>query len=295
MNLIKTLVRYLESTLLLPYYIKCLYDWVRIIAPYELAQRARGQHLSISEGFEACKASRNGDVLTIQGISLLLHPPRVIETVNEVIIKQQYNFEDDDSYVMIDIGMNVAISSLAKAQDLRFKKIYSFEPLKPTYAIARRNLDLNPDLSNKIQTFNFGLSDKNDELTVKYSLDEIMSISSEGTFDSCIQTNVTTEQIQIKKASEIVAPIIRQHPQDRIFLKIDCEGAEFKIIKDLDDCGLLKDIDVAIIEWHNHDPRVILDALRRNGFFCFQERQKVRWNVGLIRAVRLKLGAPVAP
>jgi tRNA1(Val) A37 N6-methylase TrmN6 len=82
-------------------------------------------------------------MLTIDGIKLVMYPNRSIETVNEVILKQYYDFSEvAGSHIMIDIGMNVGITTLLKANNPSFHHIYSFEPLKPTYEIARSNMSL---------------------------------------------------------------------------------------------------------------------------------------------------------
>jgi FkbM family methyltransferase len=246
--------------------------------------------MSIYRELAAAKGMINGDTVSLNGVSIRVEPPRVIETIHEVLLSDDYRFfEDSPTYVMIDVGMNVGITALSKASDPRFMKIYAFEPLKPTYALALANIELNPLLKSKIDTFNFGLSDEDEELVIKFTPDHIMSISSESTFDTCFKQNLSDESIQLKKASAVLEPIMRRHKADspaKIFLKVDCEGAEFKIMNDLQTKGLLEYVDIAIIEWHRKDPGTILKLLSSNGFFYFLERKNVEWNVGLIKAVR---------
>ena len=230
---------------------------------------------------------QHGQIL-IDGLRILEYPPRVIETVNEVILRRDYEFRlRRQRNVLIDIGMNVGITSILKASDDRFVHVYGFEPLTPTYTIARKNIDLNPQLAPKISTFNFGLSDEEREVTVKFSLDEIMSASSEGIFDTCFPAASNTETIRVLKASEVLEPIIGRHADDDIFLKLDCEGAEFKIMYDLNASGLLRKVKTIIVEWHGREPSPILDILTTNNFFYFVQQINVEWNVGLIRAVAL--------
>jgi FkbM family methyltransferase len=246
--------------------------------------------MSIYRELAAAKGTINGDIVSLNGVSIRVEPPRVIETIHEVLLSDDYRFfEDSSTYVMIDVGMNVGITAISKASDPRFMKIYAFEPLKPTYTLALANIELNPLLKSKINTFNFGLSDQDQELVIKFTPDHIMSISSESTFDICFERNLSEERIQLKKASAVLEAIMRRHKADspaKIFLKVDCEGAEFKIMNDLQAKGLLEHVDIAIIEWHRKDPAPILNLLSSNGFFYFLERKNVEWNVGLIKAVR---------
>ena len=282
---------YCKGMLLLPYYVKRTYHITQSLAPSGSDQNTqmRDQHIAIYKELEAYNVAFSGELLVIDGVRLVVDPPRVIETINEVILGRGYDFlEDASSYVMIDIGMNVGIASLLKANDPKFKRIYSFEPVKQTYEIALRNIDLNPDLKQKIEPFNFGLSDTTEQMSVKFSPDEIMSVSSEATFDSCFTKNVTRHVIQLRKATEVLEPILKKHRNEKIFVKIDCEGAEFKIMRDLENGGLLSNIDILIAEWHGQKPDPLLEILARTGFFYFLQTIKVKWNVGIIRAVKLR-------
>ena len=68
--------------------------------------------------------------------------------------------------IVIDIGMNVGIASLFFATLPHVEKVYAFEPFKAPYLRAMDNFKLNPALSAKIQAYNFGLSNKFEELDV---------------------------------------------------------------------------------------------------------------------------------
>jgi FkbM family methyltransferase len=249
------------------------------------------KHENIYRDLESAQATFADGKLLIRGITINIEPPRVIETVHEVLMRDDYAFSaGSGSYVMVDIGMNVAIASLSKAFDPSFTKVFAYEPVTPTYNPVLKNIELNPAVKTKIQAFNFGLSDQDEDLTIKFTPEHIMSISSESTFDACFGTDVTDERIKIRKASAVLEPIIAEHRRlrhEKVFLKIDCEGSEFKILDDLDRHGLLKEIDVAVIEWHGKEPNRILSLLTRNGFFWFLSRINHQWNVGLIKAARI--------
>jgi FkbM family methyltransferase len=285
--IVNTALSYIKGLCLLPLYVKRTFDFVRKSEGRSGKDALTERHRAIRQELEYSHASILGEMMTLNGIKILLDPPRVIETVQEVMLKRDYDFYGiNGTFVMIDIGMNVAFATLCAANSDKFSKVYSFEPLKPTFDIALRNIALNPKLSEKIQPANIGLSDRNENLEVKYSLDEIMSISSEGTFDSCIATNTKSETIQLRKASEVIGPIVESHAGEKLFLKVDCEGAEFKIFKDLEAAGLLKAVDVVVVEWHNGDPDEIIRSLVAAGFFCFLQKSNAQWNIGMIKAVR---------
>lgn len=199
----------------------------------------------------------------------------------DVLCKQDYNFNADGDFVMIDIGLNIGLTSLYSAQKDNITKIYGFEPFIPTFEQARQNLQQNPSLAKKIEIFNFGLGDSEKTLDIHYNPQLPGSMSSvSDKFSDC--TDV--EKIKIKKASEVIGEIIAKH-KENIFLKIDCEGAEKEIVPELDKTGLLKKIKIIIMEWHYENPQYLVDILRKNGFTTFCNHAAINYQ-GMIRAVR---------
>ena len=73
--------------------------------------------------------------------------------------------------------------------------------------------------------------------------------------------------------------------KEKIFLKIDCEGAEKQILPELENSGLIKRVDVIIMEWHFEEPSWIVDLLIRNGFVVFR-LNTIANELGMIRAYR---------
>ncbi|MDR2839810.1 MAG: hypothetical protein LBV75_00880, partial [Paludibacter sp.] len=97
----------------------------------------------------------SSDKLTIEGKS-----ENTLWTSAAVLCSEDYHFADaDQKYVVFDIGLNIAVTSLYLSQQKNIVKIYGFEPFKETFLQAEQNLLLNPELATKIQIFNFGLSD----------------------------------------------------------------------------------------------------------------------------------------
>ena len=183
-------------------------------------------------------------------------------TALSVFYNDEYNFYPDKNYVMFDIGFNLGMTSLWFARNEKITKIYAFEPFLPTCKLGERNLSLNPKLSKKIKLFKFGLSNKNEKITMHYNPDLPGSMSS--VFDRFNTGN--PEKITLKPASEVLKPLFDKHPNEGIFLKIDCEGAEREIIPDLNNNGLLKRVDVIIMEWHDGPPDSLVKILKDNNF-----------------------------
>ena len=116
-----------------------------------------------------------------------------------------------------------------------------------------------------------------------------MSISDSGVFDKCFSTD-SKETIIIKQASGEIENIIKTvKDEEKIFLKIDCEGAEYDILKNLDENDLLKFVDVIILEFHNGNLEFLTNILNKNKFFCFADwERRDEFQIGLIKALKIK-------
>mgnify|MGYP001093261073 CR=1 FL=1 len=72
-------------------------------------------------------------------------------------------------------------------------------------------------------------------------------------------------QIQTSQASRILGGLMARH-KEKCLMKIDCEGAEYGILKDLSDNGYMKRINVIIMEWHVGKYRQLEELLKNAGF-----------------------------
>ena len=91
---------------------------------------------------------------------------------NEIFLQQNYKAVDFynkfDDFIVIDVGMNQAFATLYFAQLDNCKKVYGYEMMPDTYEIALKNIKLNPQLSHKIEAYNYGMSnqEKTEEIKV---------------------------------------------------------------------------------------------------------------------------------
>ncbi|MGL4722320.1 MAG: FkbM family methyltransferase [Desulfovibrionaceae bacterium] len=153
-------------------------------------------------------------------------------------------------------------------------------------------MELNPEQAKKIEVFNYGLSGEEKEITIKYS--QTMLGANSTSFDESMygdgRVYTETDTVQLKRASTIIGDIVEKH-SEKIFLKIDCEGDEYAILRDLEKSTVLSKIDIVILEWHFNGARELLDILKRNNFVCFEKYDISMKNqpVGLIQAVNINV------
>ncbi|MCP4613407.1 MAG: FkbM family methyltransferase [Planctomycetes bacterium] len=213
-------------------------------------------------------------------------PHEAMGITKEVFLNKDYTVNFSHDAVLIDIGLNRGIASLYFATYPNIKYIYSFEPFKPTFELAKRNLELNPQLSEKIKAFNFGLGKADITLRLPYMAKVTGGMST--TLDVCKgEKNTTEETVVVKDAAKEIAPIIKEHKHKHIIVKCDCEGAEFEIFERLNEEKLIENIDVILMEYHHNSPDELLGILTGNGFVIRTKVLSKKMSTGYIYAVRM--------
>ena len=206
--------------------------------------------------------------------------------IKEVFVKSEYNLNIANESVLIDIGMNRAAASLLFAANKNIKRVYSYEPFSPTFDKAKKNLNLNPKLSEKVIPHNCGLGKADITLELPYIADATGGMST--THDVCKgEKNIKKETVVVKDAAKEIIPILEENKDKHIIVKCDCEGAEFEIFERLNEKNLLSCIDVVMMEYHFEKPDRLLNILTENGFAAQTKIGSRKSKTGYIYAVRM--------
>ncbi len=178
----------------------------------------------------------NGDLSILTDTQ---YPWIVYEIFSDKIYELQSDIDKNLEYNVLDIGANRCYASLFFAQKSNVKSIYAFELVKHTAEFARKILELNPKYKDKIHLYDFGLGKENTTVTIN------MLPHRDGcnTFNNDFFESYMPEEIgrgipqicDVKKASEVLKPIVLDNNLQNIILKIDAEGAEYDIFEDLKD------------------------------------------------------------
>jgi FkbM family methyltransferase len=205
--------------------------------------------------------------------------------IKEVFVKSEYNLNLRKESILIDIGMNRAAASLLFAANKNIKKIYAYEPFKPTFELAKRNLQLNPQLSKKIFALNFGLGKTETTLELPYMANATGGMST--THDVCKgEKNISKETVVVKDAAKEITPILDENKNKHIIVKCDCEGAEFEIFERLNEENIVSRIDVVMMEYHFEKPDRLVNILVENSFAAQVRPGSRKSRTGYIYAVR---------
>ena len=251
---------------------------------YDLADRKRRRRELLKFGFRI----DDNIITTPQGVRMDIsdkadHP---LYLIKEVFVKSEYNLNIAKESVLIDIGMNRAAASLLFAANKNIKRVYSYEPFSLTFDKAKKNLNLNPKLSEKVIPHNCGLGKADITLELPYIADATGGMST--THDVCKgEKNIKKETVVVKDAAKEIIPILEENKDKHIIVKCDCEGAEFEIFERLNEKNLLSCIDVVMMEYHFEKPDRLLNILTENGFAAQTKIGSRKSKTGYIYAVRM--------
>lgn len=226
----------------------------------------------------------------LQGLTMQVQTYEELFILNEIYTNGVYNLITNKPYHVIDVGMNVGLTSLYFAQRAECISVTSFEPFKPTYQQALVNLALNPGVKNKVEAYNFGLGKTDEMLKVTYdtTMKGNMGINGIPQYLSDQVQQVLTEEITIKNTGAVLSPILNKLKTNdsHIVLKMDCEGSEYDIFESLATNNLLSYFNHVIVEWHVKGPQQIIGYLEQAGFtlFSFEPHSEV---AGMIYAFKL--------
>lgn len=172
-------------------------------------------------------------VLEIGGAKLWTRNDVDRAIADEVFRQKVYGENFGEGSVVVDIGAQIGCFSVFAAK--KGARVLAFEPDPWNYRMLKKNIALG-DFSRSITPFNDAVWSKRGPLTLYDSCSPNLGAHS-AVFarDEDVRTVVTAVTLD---------DIFRQHDLTRIdFLKMDCEGAEFEILRassNLDKIGELR-------------------------------------------------------
>jgi len=186
------------------------------------------------------------------------------------------NFEIKPNDVVIDVGAHIGLFTIYASQFCTNGKIYSFEPFADNYELLLENITLN-NLDN-VKSFNQAISNSNEPIKLFLNDDEsghsMFSQSSKSIIVDSISLQKFFDENQIKHCN---------------FLKLDCEGAEYEIIKNLP-FEYFQKIDKLVIEYHMADlhPELLIELKETLSQQNFEiETKKLFSDIGFLYAKKI--------
>jgi FkbM family methyltransferase len=231
---------------------------------------------------------RQGDALffTNKSWRLRVTNDEELSMIREIFLERCYDLRLSGSWLVLDVGANVGMASLFFAAQPWVKEIIAFEPFGPTAMEHAINVAANPTLAKKIRLEHYGLGERQEMLEVSYQreLHGSMSVTGLGSWRGLASDRAEKIKIEIRPAADAMRELGAVADGQRVLAKIDCEGSEYGILRNLEQADLLTKIDVIVMEWHEHRPDELLGRLKQAGFSLHVRPLADNWTLGLILA-----------
>lgn len=167
-------------------------------------------------------------------------------------------FEIKPDDIVIDIGAQIGIFSIFASKLAPYGKVYSFEPVPENFKLLCENIRLNN--CQNIFCFQKAISDKEGE--------EIIFLNPHNVGGHSLLVDFCGEKLSISTVT--LENVIKKEKIEKIdFLKIDCEGMEYRILLSSKNC--LRKISKIALEYHedidkNSNPENLKKFLEEEGF-----------------------------
>jgi len=230
--------------------------------------------------------NNNSLILSAAGINLDVRTWSDVDVMHEVLVRELYHFKFGRPTVVWDVGMNIGMAALYFATLPNVQAVYGYELFKPTWQHACDNLRLNSGLTTPVTMNYFGVGDKSAILELPYSEELKNVVGLNGPMVAHKDIKLQLETVEVKPATEILNLILSKHPNLGIVLKMDCEGAEGDILESLANAGMIRNLDLIILEWHGEEMRQKVENLLSQQSFVLISQPFQTYSVGTLTAFR---------
>lgn len=244
-----------------------------ILENFDLLFHSKDYILNLNKKFEnlAIINHKDGFMISFLDLNIYVESNEEFHILNEIFVRNDYDFISSSKAIVIDIGANIGITSLFFSRFDYVDKIYAFEPVKDTFEQAQYNLSLNAKIHKVECIKNIGLgknSRKELFLFDKYCKGNT-GLRGKSSPSYSNNDNALEREVQIEEAALEINEIIKATKDRKIIVKMDCEGGEYEIVENLYKSEIINQIDVLLLEWHDNGSQVIEEMLINSGFDFF--------------------------
>ena len=227
-------------------------------------------------------------IITSNGVRFFLDSIHPGNTIIETFVREIHSINpkiDWNDKIVVDVGAECGDTPLYFAS--MGAKVFAFEPLKKHFEFFKKNMTLNPTLSEKIIPINAAIG-KDEQLKFYVATDDEYGTAAASFVSNNQGGDFKYELVDGYKLETARKKFGINHID---LLKMDCKECEF-YLTDED----IKDIDRIKLEYTIRDKKYtldfLLDLLKRNGFKCSIYRANDRGRLsnrisGLIYATKL--------
>lgn len=171
---------------------------------------------------------------------------------------ERYGAVIQDGWTVVDVGAALGDFTVFAARRAAHGAVFAFEPAPDSVAILQRNLELNK--IRNVTVFPNAVAAKAGTLTLDVSGGVPVQYRTAGAQSSGLRHDVTQSAgLRLTVQSLALADVLAGLPQGKCdFLKMDCEGAEYDILLNLDESALSRVRRICLeyhegVTQHSHD------------------------------------------
>lgn len=184
------------------------------------------------------------------------NPAELLHGFKEIFVDRLYLQDLPANPYIIDCGANIGLSVIYLKKQFPDSEIIAFEPDQKNFGILEKNIN------------SFGFQNVTIRKQAIWKENTTLDFAVEGSMSSKIMFNGNGSSTEKVEAIRLRDMLIR--PVD--FLKIDIEGAEFEVLKDLQ--GSLHQVRNMFVEYHgsygqNEELCNLLQIITREGFHFY--------------------------
>jgi len=188
---------------------------------------------------------------------------------HEIFIKKEYkNFQsDNNSPLIFDCGANVGLATIYFKFFYPNSTIFAFEPDEEIFALLEKNIFQN-NLDN-VNIFNIALYDSKG--VKEFFYDNNRKTSNVG-------TGSLIKERSPKNRKTVESGILSEYIDNQIvdLVKMDIEGAEYPVIKELSNTNKLTNIKELIVEYHH---KIGTEKSKLSEFLCIFEMNGFEYQI----------------
>lgn len=167
----------------------------------------------------------------------------------DIFVKNNYYFNTDATEpVIIDGGANIGMAALYFKYLYPSAKIIAFEPFAETYEVLQKNIDLNKLAG--ITAVNAALAESAEQEVPFYYLDKSPSSTGHSLNKNLCQTKAEYHHKLVQQRFVRTVLLSDYINEETDAVKLDVEGSELAIIKELKSSGKLGKIKEMVFEYH---------------------------------------------
>jgi FkbM family methyltransferase len=197
------------------------------------------------------------------GVIRYINAQELLHGLKEIFIDEIYKMELPASAYILDCGANIGLSVIYIKQLCPDAVIIAFEPDQSNFKLLEQNIE------------SYAIKDVQLEQKAVWKENTTIAFANEGSMSSRIeQSSSTTED------NKVIAVRLKEYLNEKVdFLKIDIEGAEYQVLKDIE--PNLHFVQKMFLEYHgnfdqNNELVEIFDILKETGFrFYIKEAANV--------------------